>query len=269
MPVESYLRREFQKISLLAMAQCRAPYKFPSDRASLQSLVKRINQARNTVDSSQVLEGAPKISTHPSDELWVWLSLKEDGSIQLTAFQGIEQTRITARIDATGEMGPCVADPCRSEQASGQDVNAPREDDDSSESTQLSDEDEDSQTVRAAEDLIFCAALVIMVSPEGVPGTCVHLAALGEFIHEKLKVPVRLAEGSQAGYNRSSLRTPMSSRQNTGEIIEIGPVDGALIHLRACVRGRRCSAWLTDAGRLVDLGSETVIRFDPDVGTTK
>jgi hypothetical protein len=260
--VEPYLKQELREIALVAMAKCRAPHAFPSDDASLKSLVNRLNEVRKEKDSSLVLEGAPTISPHSSDQLWVWFSLQEDRSIQLIAFQGIDQIRVTTRIDATGQMGQFVLDARRIGEDCRRDVGAGGQlGDDSGQGGRLTVDDEEAEAADRAEDAIFRAALVIAANREGDPGIGNHLDALAKAVHEKLGVLVFVARPSAVG--------PLSQPQSGDEMLEIGPVDGTRIQLRARVRNKQCSAWLTSAGRLMDLGSEIIAGPDPSLGAKK
>jgi hypothetical protein len=244
--IEAYVRQEFREVSLLAMALSRQPYAFPADQESLASLVERINALRDRAEFPPIAVGAPESADHPADELWVWLYLNADGSVRLTAFQGVEQARVATSFDAGGNFASITAFGGR-------------------EGTETAEAASGSQDVEAAEDLIFRVALIVLASPASIFDADAQFHGLGEAIEESLGVVVWLADESRDKDEHSPLLSvPIGSDESSGAQVELGRRDGANLELRARVGGKQCSAWLAAEGRLNELGSEAILRLPGD-----
>jgi hypothetical protein len=264
--IESYIRQEFKEVSLLAMALSRQLYAFPTDRESLTSLVERINEVRDSGEFPPVAQGAPESADHPADELWVWLYLNADGSIRLTAFQGIDQTRVATSFDAEGNIASITT--FGNAGAPGCSARADLQwtaGDHGEEGTKTADVASGSRDVEAAEDLIFRAALIALASPVPIFDADAGLRGLSEAIEEKLGVVVWSADESRdKGESSPLLGVSINLHKSSGAQIELGRRDGANLELRARVRGKQCSAWLAAEGRLNELASEVVLGLPRD-----
>lgn len=264
--IEPYIRQEFKEVSLFAMALSRHPYAFPTDDESLASLIERINRVRDLREVRPIAQGAPESADHPADELRMWLYLNADGSVRLTAFQGVDQTRVATSFDAEGNFASIRA--FGNASASGGRARADLQGmarDHGEEGTETIDVASGSQDVGGAEDLIFRAALIALASPAPIFDPDVGVHGLDEAIEEKLGVVVWSADKSRdKGETSPLLAAPVNLNESSAAQVELGRRDGANLELRARVRGRQCSAWLAAEGSLSELGSEMVLEVPPD-----